>query len=73
MSKWMSTLAFVGILGVGIAAFGVTKPPFDEVDKDEDGLISRAEAAKVENLDFTKADANKDGMLDRSEYESATS
>jgi hypothetical protein len=43
-------------------------PPFEEVDKNVDGAIDRAEAATVEGLDFATADANQDGKIDRQEY-----
>ena len=41
---------------------------FEEVDTDGDGLISAAEAASVEGLDFETADADADGTLNTDEY-----
>jgi len=43
-------------------------PPFEEVDSNQDGQISRTEASAIEGLDFDTADTNQDGSLDRSEY-----
>jgi hypothetical protein len=36
-------------------------------------MLSKSETSSVEELDFAKADTNKDGMLNRSEYEAAIS
>jgi hypothetical protein len=47
-------------------------PAFNELDKDHDGMLNRAEASAVKGLDFAKADTNKDGALDRAEYAAAT-
>lgn len=71
MSKWFSALGFAtvfGLAGVSLAA----APSFDEVDANKDGLLSKAEAAEVEGLDFARADTNQDGMLSRAEYQAAT-
>lgn len=57
-----------GLAGVAFAA----GPAFEKVDTNHDGMISKAEAAKVEGLDFKKADTNGDGHLSRAEYEAAT-
>ena len=46
-------------------------PAFEEVDSDNDGVISAAEAALVEGLDMTIADVNGDGMLSKEEYSKA--
>jgi Ca2+-binding EF-hand superfamily protein len=46
-------------------------PAFNELDKDHDGMLTKAETATVKGLDFAKADTNKDGRLDRAEYEAA--
>ncbi|HEX5418358.1 MAG TPA: hypothetical protein VFY39_00025 [Gammaproteobacteria bacterium] len=43
-------------------------PPFDQVDKNADGNISRSEAAQIEGLDFNTVDTNQDGKLSRTEY-----
>jgi hypothetical protein len=45
---------------------------FDEVDANQDGIISSEEAAIVEGLDFSAADADADGALSIEEYQSAT-
>ncbi|MCA9510128.1 MAG: hypothetical protein R3E88_14745 [Myxococcota bacterium] len=70
MRKWTSALAFALALGLAGASFATT-PKFDEVDSNDDGMVSKSEAAKVDGLDFAKADANGDGHLTRAEYEAA--
>jgi hypothetical protein len=44
-------------------------PPFEEVDADSDGQITRTELAMVEGLDFTSLDVDDDSFLSREEYE----
>ncbi len=46
------------------------EPGFNVLDKDNDGYVSRAEAAKDKDLvrKFKEADGNKDGKLSRTEY-----
>ncbi len=60
-------------LGFSGAALAQGAPSFEEVDANQDGMISQEEASAVEGLDFATADSNQDGQLDRSEYEAATS
>lgn len=45
---------------------------FEEVDANQDGMITSEEAAIVEGLDFSAADADADGALSMDEYQSAT-
>jgi len=66
----IATILAIGIAGVALAA---SAPSFEDVDANTDGKISKEEAAKVPELDFAAADVNKDGVLSRSEYESAIS
>lgn len=70
MKKLSITLLALGFAGVALAQGA---PSFEEVDANQDGSISREEAAAVEGLDFSTADANQDGSLDRQEYQAATS
>jgi len=70
MKKLSITLLALGFAGVALAQ---DAPSFEEVDANQDGSISREEAAAVEGLDFSTADANQDGSLDRQEYQAATS
>lgn len=62
----LSTLVFT--IGFAGAAAAQGLPAFEEVDANSDGVISQAEAAAVEGLDFATADTNQDGMIDREEY-----
>ncbi|HKA14850.1 MAG TPA: EF-hand domain-containing protein [Myxococcota bacterium] len=70
MFKVRSALALMGMFALASASQAVA-PAFNELDKDHDGMLTRAEAASVKGLDFAKADINKDGRLDRAEYEAA--
>ncbi|HEU4620217.1 MAG TPA: calcium-binding protein [Gammaproteobacteria bacterium] len=77
LAMGLTGVAFAQQGGAGGAAGGAgggasSSPPFDQVDANSDGMISRSEAAKVEGLDFSKADTNQDGHLDRQEYDAAT-
>jgi len=62
------------LVGLGLCAgvaFAADMPPFDQVDVDQDGKISKAEAAAVPGLNFSVADKNNDGYLSHPEYVSA--
>ena len=67
MNRNLPLAAF--ILGISSVALAQALPPFDEVDQNRDGQITASEAAAVEGLDFSTADANQDGALSREEYE----
>ncbi|HEX6998737.1 MAG TPA: hypothetical protein VF322_11370 [Gammaproteobacteria bacterium] len=68
MKKHLS-LAILAAGFAGLAAAQEDLPSFEEVDQNQDGMISRTEAAVVEGLEFSVADANQDGYIDREEYE----
>lgn len=72
----MKARVTVTLLALGFSALAFAQqsaaPPFSQVDANNDGMISRSEAAKVEGLDFSKADTNSDGHLTRQEYDAAT-
>ena len=70
MSQLTGALAVIAAFGFASAAQAVA-PAFNELDKDHDGLLTKAEASSVKDLDFAKADTNRDGRLDRAEYEAA--
>ena len=70
MLKWTTLALVAGLLGAGVA-FAADAPPFDQVDTNRDGLISKTEAAAVPKLDFGKADRNGDGYLSQGEYAAA--
>jgi EF hand len=70
MFKVRSVLAVLAVSALASASFAAA-PAFNELDKDHDGTLTKAEAAPVKGLDFAKADTNKDGRLDRAEYEAA--
>jgi EF hand len=63
-------LAWIGALAFASAAHAAA-PAFNDLDEDHDGFLTREEAASVKGLDFTKADTNRDGRLDRAEYSAA--
>ena len=63
----MRTLIPSALLWVTLTALAAPMT-FEEVDTDGDGLISAAEAASVEGLDFETADADADGTLNTDEY-----
>ena len=69
MFKISSVLTVIGVVALASAAFAAGA--FNELDKDRDGLLTKAEASSVKGLDFAKADTNRDGRLDRAEYEAA--
>ena len=70
MFKVRSALALLGLFALASASYAVA-PAFNELDRDNDGMLTRAEASSVKGLDFAKADTNKDGRLDRAEYQAA--
>jgi hypothetical protein len=63
---------YILLLALGLSGAAIAQqsqlPPFDQVDKNADGNISRSEAAQIEGLDFSAVDTNQDGQLSRSEY-----
>lgn len=65
------TLLALGLTGLAFAQEPL--PPFEDADSNQDGQISRTEAAAIEGLDFDTADTNQDGSLDRTEYMAAAS
>jgi hypothetical protein len=58
-------LLIAGFSGAALAQL----PAFEEVDANQDGVISQEEAAAIEGLDWATADANQDGQLDQAEYD----
>lgn len=73
--KTLPLAALVAALGFGTSAAMAqdAQPSFAEIDTNEDGLISRAEASAHPGLAtvFDQADANQDGVLDRMEFQAA--
>lgn len=63
--KILVALSFAALAST--SAFAAT---FDEVDADQDGMVS-AEEAQAAGIDMTTADANQDGSLDQGEFEAA--
>ena len=70
MFKVRGVLAAMAVIALASASYAVA-PAFNELDKDHDGMLTKAETTAVKGLDFAKADTNKDGRLDRAEYEAA--
>ena len=44
---------------------------FEKLDSAKAGYVSKEQAAKLNGFDFTQADKNKDGKLDRDEFNAA--
>jgi len=65
----MKTIFTILAATVSLAAYAAGVPSFDDVDQNKDGAISQSEASKIEGLDFAALDTNKDGSLDREEYQ----
>jgi hypothetical protein len=71
-------VAGAAALALGFAGAGFAQdeememPSFEDLDTNENGVVSESEAALVPGLDFDTADANQDGVLSRTEYEEAT-
>jgi Ca2+-binding EF-hand superfamily protein len=70
MKKLITLVVGCALSGV---AFAATTASFEELDVNQDGIVSRAEidAASAEvqsSLQFDLADADKDGQLTRSEF-----
>ena len=57
-------------LGAGAAHANDAEPGFHALDRDNDGYLTREEARLHAYLDrnFDRADANRDGQLNRAEY-----
>lgn len=58
-------------------AFSATTASFEELDVNQDGILSRAEidssTADVQSVQFDVSDADKDGQLTRAEFSAAQS
>jgi len=44
---------------------------FEKLDSAKAGYVTKEQAAKLNGFDFTQADKNKDGKLDRDEFNAA--
>ena len=67
----MKVVSLLALSLFGLAALAQGLPSFEDVDVNDDGQISREEAATIEALDFTAADTNQDGSLSMEEYQAA--
>lgn len=70
MIQIRSAPALFGVLAFASASHAAA-PAFNDLDKNHDGYLTRPETSSVKDLDFAKADTNRDGRLDRVEYEAA--
>ena len=66
---WLAALALMTVCGFAWAGSNGASS-FQDLDANHDGQISRDEAKKSPEVsnNFDKADANKDGKLDASEF-----
>lgn len=66
-------ITLLALAAAGIAFAQEPLPPFEEVDSNQDGQISRTEASAIEGLEFDTADTDQNGSVDRTEYMAAAS
>jgi hypothetical protein len=61
------------VLAFSLAAFAAMPgwPSFEQVDKDRNGALDAKEASVIKGLDFKAVDANRDGVISKTEYETA--
>jgi len=64
-----SVISIIAACGFSTIALAQELPSFEEVDQNNDGMISEAEASAVEGLDFAAADENHDGAISPTEYQ----
>jgi hypothetical protein len=69
MVRRLWAIAVMGVFAMAGVAYAEGSP-FEMLDTNHDGVLSEAEAAKA-GIDFSKADANKDGKLDKKEFDAA--
>jgi hypothetical protein len=72
----LAVAALVPLAGAALANEGYDKSTkagagFDTLDTNRDGRISRAEAASDSTIEWSTADANGDGYLDKAEFKKA--
>lgn len=69
----VATFLILGPAGVVMGQLDIAPEvvDFDKIDLDEDGSLSRDEAALVEDLDFDNADKDENGVLSEEEYNAA--
>jgi hypothetical protein len=73
MSKVLTLSAAIALaLGTTLGFAAGKEPTFDQCDTNHDGSISRSEAKSCHlSIDWSKADTDANGSLDRSEYDAA--
>jgi hypothetical protein len=62
------------VAGTAFAGDTSQEQTFNDLDKNQDGVLTQAEASADSELvaHFSAADSNQDGMLNQSEYDQAT-
>lgn len=66
MNKYLIPIA---MLLIAAATLAETKPQFDKIDRNHDGILNKEEVAGIiSDHEFNKADQNHDGNLSKAEY-----
>jgi Ca2+-binding EF-hand superfamily protein len=73
MNKVIVSLAALGLGAAAYAGDMDKKTAFNELDANNDGLLTQEEASADEKVsaDFSTADANQDGYITAAEYDDA--
>jgi hypothetical protein len=68
MKLVVPTMAALLFAVSGGTAFAVHETPFSQLDRNQDGVISRDEASGKLADDYANADENRDGVVNQSEF-----
>ena len=68
MKSSLSLLVLLGLSGAALAQ-QQSHPSAQDVDTNNDGMISQDEAGAIEGLVFAEVDTNQDGSISYEEYD----